>query len=99
MSTPEYLSDQWLDGRRRLRLFFCVPFIGFLAICGLVTALPPPNIVTYSALIIWAIASVVVSFRLMLFSCPACTKPFFFKGFAYPFTTKCVYCGLKKYEN
>jgi len=66
MSTSEYLSDQWLDGRRRLRLFFSVPLIGFLAICVFVTALPPPNIITYSALVIWAISGAVVSFRLML---------------------------------
>lgn len=98
-----YLSDQWVDYRRRVRWNAGLIFAGVLLVPLCAFALEyrasPMAIGVLAAA--WLPAFIVSTLRLQFFPCPNCGKPFAFRvvnNLPY-FVKACVHCGLPKWEH
>ena len=97
-----YLSEQWLDDRRRARWFLglaaCAPLI-VAAVVGLDDGVwrVPADVVEMA----WLVALSVATMRFQFFPCPNCGKPFGFKYFNVSplWERKCMHRGLPKWPH
>jgi hypothetical protein len=97
---PDY-RPAWQDYRRREWWFFGESFGGFcaiVAVCELARRLGLPSVAELAIPVLaplWMIGFVVLGWRVSLFPCPRCHRPFFFRFFCWClFVRSCRHCGL-----
>lgn len=99
----EFVSDQWQDYQRRARWFFWSAFLGLPVglFCFWSLDAGRYKIATAILGVTWVIAFLGTSLYLQFFPCPNCGKPFGFKYTnALPLgASRCVHCGLPKWEH
>jgi predicted RNA-binding Zn-ribbon protein involved in translation (DUF1610 family) len=94
----------WNSYRRR-RLWFIFAFVGYTPCCAIrsfiLTQLLHSEIPVYALAGLWMTGLLVAWLRMIFFCCPRCGKRFFWQDAVSKkvFATKCVHCGLEKWEN
>jgi hypothetical protein len=80
---------------KKLRLFLSTLWLSFIPFVLIVSFLRQPDwIITFIG-IAWVILFVVFGMIHAFVRCPACNKPFNFRGlYGNPFTSKCLHCGI-----
>ena len=95
-------EDNWIDYRKRRRLFWIVfltyvpgaSFIGILLEKTIGSEYP-----IYIVAILWMLAFAITGLRLTYWKCPRCNKHFFAKWWGVnQFARKCLHCGLPKWS-
>lgn len=105
MGKDEFISNQWVDYRRRTRWFLGVAaFFPFVAISMSSMSRTPhfAQVVLIAFCVLWVTAMAIVALWLQFFPCPNCGKPFFRKirlNLPFFLIHKCVHCGLPKWEH
>jgi hypothetical protein len=97
-------SNPWYDYRLRLIWLVGIGAGGFLLL-GLIVfglALVDMTLAETTARVLgfsWVFAFAVASVRATRFPCPRCGKRFFVGQWHNPLASKCMHCGLPKYQS
>jgi hypothetical protein len=107
MELEKQVSDTWAEYKRRSALFAFVfiLFIPWMLAADFFISRShewhlDPDKVMMGALIAFAAVFAWVSWRVVLWPCPRCGKPYHLKWyFLKTFSMACVHCGLKKWAD